>query len=230
MKDDVGIGDAAVLDGRSRCIRQLAAEAAEQRAAGVVFGLPFRGADPAVAVTGAAVFKMEGVQHAVADEPVRSRRLKLRIRAVAVKRAIEFAGQFPHDFKKRRVAFHRNRRQIGPGRYGRHFLLHRFLPLIYLYIVKIRINSGAMFVKRNLYSVKIVIYKGPKWPENPKPSAAAPKTSANRPKPGPRVPVGDGRRPGLPNWTATPLTIMEGCVMHCWKRPSGCSSATGWLD
>jgi hypothetical protein len=93
-----------------------------------MFGLPFRGADPAVAVTGAAVLEMEGVQHAVADEPVRARRLELRVGAVAIKRAIEFARQFPDDLEKRRVAFHRNRRQIGPGRLGHHLLLHRLLP------------------------------------------------------------------------------------------------------
>jgi hypothetical protein len=115
MKDDVGVGDAAVLDGRGRRIRQFSAEAAEQRAAGVVLGLPFRGADPAVAIAGAAILEMEGVQHAVADEPVRAGRLELRIGAVAIKRAVELARQFAHDLEKRRVAFHRNRRQIGPA-------------------------------------------------------------------------------------------------------------------
>src|SRR6266403_3222899 len=105
MKDDAGIGDAGVLDGRSWRIRQLAAEAAEQRATGIVLGLPFRGADPAVAVTGAAVLEMEGVQHAVADEPVRARRLELRLGTVAVKRAVEFARQFAHDLEMWRVAF-----------------------------------------------------------------------------------------------------------------------------
>ena len=88
VKDDVGVGDAAVLRGRSRRIRQLAAKTAEQRAAGVMLGLPFRGADPAIPVAGAAVFEMEGVQHAVADEPVRARRVELRVGAVAIKRAV----------------------------------------------------------------------------------------------------------------------------------------------
>src|ERR1700692_4090531 len=59
MEDDVGIGDAAVGGCGFRRIRQLAAEAAEKRAAGVMLGLPFRGADPAVAIAGAAVFEME---------------------------------------------------------------------------------------------------------------------------------------------------------------------------
>src|ERR1700736_6777876 len=77
------------------------------------------------------------LQHAVADEPVRARRLELRIGAVAIKRAVEFAGQFAHDLQKRCVAFHRYRRQIGPGRAGRRLLLHRALPWLYLYTVKI---------------------------------------------------------------------------------------------
>jgi len=42
MEGDVGVGDTAIGGCRRRRIRQLAAEAAEQRAAGVMFGLPFR--------------------------------------------------------------------------------------------------------------------------------------------------------------------------------------------
>src|SRR6185369_5585697 len=100
------------------------AEAAEQRAAGVMFGLPFWRADPAVAVAGAAVLEMEGVQHAVADEPVRAGRFELRIGAVAVKRAVEFARQLALDFEKRRVAFERDRCEVGSVRSGG-LLLHR---------------------------------------------------------------------------------------------------------
>ena len=139
MKDDVGVGDAAVLGDRGGRIGQFSAEAAEQRAAGVVLGLPFRGADPAVAVAGAAVFEMEGVQHAVADEPVRAGRLELRIGAVAIERAVEFARQLAHDLQKRRVAFHRNRRQIGAGPPGSSLAAASVAPSIYLYIVKISI-------------------------------------------------------------------------------------------
>ena len=116
VEDDVGVGDAAVLGDVCRRIGQLAAEAAEQRAAGVMLGLPFRGADPAVAVAGAAVFEVEGVQHAVADEPVRARRLELWVGAVAIERAVEPARQLAGYFEVRRVAFHRDRRQIGPRR------------------------------------------------------------------------------------------------------------------
>lgn len=59
MEDDVGVRDAAIGRDVGRSVRQLAAEAAEQCASGVVLGLPFRGADPAVAIAGAAVLEME---------------------------------------------------------------------------------------------------------------------------------------------------------------------------
>jgi hypothetical protein len=59
MEDDVGVGDIAIGGCRRRRIRQLAAEAAEQRAAGVMFGLPFRRADPAIAVAGAPLLEMK---------------------------------------------------------------------------------------------------------------------------------------------------------------------------
>jgi len=42
---------------------------------------------------------MEGVQHAVADEPVRARGVELRIGAVAIERAVELAWQFADDFE-----------------------------------------------------------------------------------------------------------------------------------
>jgi len=41
MKDDVGVGDAAILGDRGGGIGQLAAEAAEQGAAGVMFACHF---------------------------------------------------------------------------------------------------------------------------------------------------------------------------------------------
>ena len=94
MEDDVGVGATGVGGDIGGRIGQLAEEAAEQRAAGIVLGLPFRGADPTVAVAGAAVLEMEGVQHAVADEPVRAGRVELRIRAVAVERAAQLTRQF----------------------------------------------------------------------------------------------------------------------------------------
>src|SRR4029079_8728971 len=90
VENDIGVGDAAIGQ-RGRCVRQLAAEAAEQRTAGVMLGLPFRGADPAVRIGGAAVLDVKGGQSAVAEEPVRARRSELWIGAVAVKRAVEIA-------------------------------------------------------------------------------------------------------------------------------------------
>src|SRR5260370_6926388 len=80
MKDDVGVGDTAISTGSRRSIGQFStAEAAEQRTAGIMFGLPFRSADPAVAIAGAATLEMEGVQHAAAAEPVLPRPLELCI-------------------------------------------------------------------------------------------------------------------------------------------------------
>jgi hypothetical protein len=130
VKDDVGVGDAAVPGGRGGRIGKRLAEAAKQGAAGVVFGLPFRGADPAVAVAGAAVLEMEGVQHAVTDEPVCARCVELRVGAVAIQRAVELARQLSHHLQKRRVAFKRNRRPIGRGRVGRCLLLHQPAPMV----------------------------------------------------------------------------------------------------
>src|SRR6187399_1406977 len=70
VEDDVGVGHPAIRAGGCGSIGQFStAEARKQRAAGVVFGLPFWSANPAVAVTGAAVLEMEGVQHAVSEEP-----------------------------------------------------------------------------------------------------------------------------------------------------------------
>src|SRR5258705_4997347 len=62
VEDDVGVGHPTIRAGSRGSIRQFStAEAREQRAAGIVFGLPFGSADPAVAVTGAAVLEMESV-------------------------------------------------------------------------------------------------------------------------------------------------------------------------
>ena len=113
VKHYIGVCDAVVLCDVGRSVRKPAAEAAEQRAAGVVFRQPFRRADPAVTIAGAAVLNMEGVQHAVADEPVRARRLELRVRAIAIERAVELAWQFPFDPEERRIGFHRDWREIG---------------------------------------------------------------------------------------------------------------------
>src|SRR6476619_556483 len=73
VEDDVGVGHPTIRAGSRGSIRQFStAETREQRAAGVVLGLPFWSANPAIAVTGAAVLEMKGVQHAVSEEPVRA--------------------------------------------------------------------------------------------------------------------------------------------------------------
>ena len=93
---------------------QLATEAAEQCAAGVVLGQPFRRADPAVAIGGAAVLQMERVQHAVADEPVRAGRVELGVGTVTIERAVELARQVAGHFQKWCVAFEGNWCAVGP--------------------------------------------------------------------------------------------------------------------
>ncbi len=113
VKHHIGVGDAAVLRRAGGHVRELAAEAAEQCTAGVVFGQPFRRAHPAVAIAGATVLDMEGVQHAVADEPVRAGRLELRVGAIAIERAMQLARQFALDLEERRIGLHRYRREIA---------------------------------------------------------------------------------------------------------------------
>src|SRR4051812_11777775 len=78
----------------------------------------------------------------------------------------------------------------------------------------------------NLYSVKIVIYKGPKWPEKPKPSGFEIEGRAARPNRRHGVRASNEPR-GSPDSIAMPHTIMAGCAMPCSKRPSGCSSEMG---
>ncbi len=86
-----------------------------------------------VMVAGAAVLQMEGVQHAVAHEPVCARRVELRVGAVAIERAVELARQLAGHLEMRRVAFHRDRRQIGSGRLGLHLVEHLTFPLVYIF-------------------------------------------------------------------------------------------------
>ena len=77
---------------------------------------------------------MKGVQHAVADEPVRARHLDLRIGPVAIQRPIQLARQFADDLEERRVCLERNRRDIVAA-LGDGVLVHG-VSLLYLYIVK----------------------------------------------------------------------------------------------
>ena len=77
-----------------------------------MLGQPLRCADPAVAITGAAVLEMKGVEHAVADEPVGAGHIELRVRTVAIERTVQLARQLAFDFQERRVALHRDRREV----------------------------------------------------------------------------------------------------------------------
>lgn len=123
VEDDVGVGDAAVGQVRRR-IWQFAAEAlAEECAAGIMLGLPFRGADPAVAVARATILQVESVQHAVADEPVRAGYVELWIGTVAIERPVQFARQLADDLQERRVGLERDGRAIG-RHLAEHILLH----------------------------------------------------------------------------------------------------------
>ena len=99
VPDDVGVGDTAVLAGDGRIGRQRIAERAEQRAAGGMLEFVFRRAQIAVLVGDLAVLDEEGMQHAVAREPVMVRvaRRKLRVGTVAIERAAQRFGNFSLD-------------------------------------------------------------------------------------------------------------------------------------
>jgi hypothetical protein len=79
---------------------------------------------------------MEGVQHAVADEPVGARRVELRIGSIAIERAVELARQLALDSEVRRVAF----KGIGARLLRLSFMVSACgidSSIAYLYIVKI---------------------------------------------------------------------------------------------
>ena len=167
---------------------------------------------------------MEGVQHAVADEPVRARRLELRIGAVAIERAVEFARQFALHLQKRRVAFKRNRRHGWPACRFQSLAAASARSLHYLYIVKIIIQAMATAVKRNLYSVKIMSYK----------RAMARKSESIETAP-PRAPgaaSGKSRRHKTSRRNAKApakraLPSRRAASTPCSRRPNGCWNATG---
>ncbi len=223
MEDDVGVGDAAIVGDRGRRTRQLAAEAAEQRAAGVVLGQPFRGADPAVAVAGAAVLQMEGVQHAVADEPVRAGGVELRVGAVAIERAVELARQFAGHLEMRRVAFHRDRRQIGPGRLGLHLVEHlTFPPVKSLHRKDISKDVAAGRQAKSL-QCKNCGYKE----SHGKNIARNQNDSSRRQAQAGETRSGKAGQPAAPSGRRDALIIMAICMTPCSPPPSGCWNATG---
>ncbi len=118
VRDDVSVGDAAqqvlgvaAVPGFGR------AEPAGQGTARRVLLQPFRRAHPAVAVAHPPVLDGEGVDHAVAAEPVvlRAGRHELRVGAVAIQRARERARQLADD--RQRIGV-----RLGPD--GRVIALH----------------------------------------------------------------------------------------------------------
>ena len=112
MPDDVGVGDAAVL-AHDRRVGRPRVETAEQRLAGGVLQNPFRRADIAVAVGDLAAVDEEGVDHAVAGEPVvMAPGLELRIGPVAVEGAPESGRKFARDLEHE-VVLAAHRREIA---------------------------------------------------------------------------------------------------------------------
>jgi hypothetical protein len=108
VPQDAGVGDAVILVQGQWVGGSRIAPAPEQRAAGAVFKLPFRGADPPVAVGYAVPFESKHVHHPVAEESVMvliARRV-LRVRPVAIERAEETIRQGPYDREIEGVAFH----------------------------------------------------------------------------------------------------------------------------
>ena len=100
--------------------------------------------------------------------------------------------------------------------------------MLYLYIVKISIDRAGPIVKRNLYGVKIVTYKGgmAKKIIDDRASRAG---SAKSRGPAKAVAGKSRRRDGAGRPTIC-LTIMATCAAPCSRRPKGCSNATGWRD
>ncbi len=109
VPDDVGVGHPGIGD-----VRALPPwpEACAQRPPRGVLGAPLVGAHPAVAVRRPAVLQAESVDHAVAHEPVAVWGRKLRIGSVAEQRPVQPARQFAQHGQVRRVALHRDRREI----------------------------------------------------------------------------------------------------------------------
>ncbi len=117
MGDDIGIGHAAVLAHGQR-VRGHGVEAGEQRAAVLLLQRPFGRAHIAVLVGDLAVLHPEGMDHAVAGEPVvvLVPGLELRIGTGAIERAAQLARDLAHHLQVEIVLGAHGReiaRQIG---------------------------------------------------------------------------------------------------------------------
>ena len=105
VSNDVGVG--GVLERRHvrRHLARVAKQSAEERASLLHLGLEAVGADVAIAISGAAVAQDEGVDHAVAVEPmVAAERLEVRVGPDAIERAVELARELAFDFEIEGVA------------------------------------------------------------------------------------------------------------------------------
>ena len=88
--DDMRIGHAEVFADHARIGLGRIAEPSEKGLACFPFQLEPRRANPAIAVSGAPILQRKGMHHAVAPEPViMAARGELRVRAIAVERAVE---------------------------------------------------------------------------------------------------------------------------------------------
>ncbi len=123
----VGYGGAELDDAWVREAR--VAEGAGQTFALGMLQLPFGCAHPAVAVGHASVLQLEGMQHAVAREPVVGPAWReLRVRAVAIQPAVQLLRQLAADRQVRRLALHLQRGVLTAqeGFVGREGLGHRY--------------------------------------------------------------------------------------------------------
>ena len=110
--DDVRVGDAEVLADHARIGLGRIAEPSEQGLPRLPFQLEARRANPAIAVGGAPILQRKGMHHAIAPEPViMAARGELRVRAVAVERAVERFRNVAGHGEIGRVALDKDRRE-----------------------------------------------------------------------------------------------------------------------
>ena len=142
VPDDVGVGDGRVERHHPRVGVARVAEGAGEAFALLVLDLPLGRAHPAVLVGDVAVLDVEGVDHAVAAEPVvRPARRELRVGAVAVERAQELLRHLAGDLQVSRIGLGVHRAVIAAqeGIVGREGLGHGALLLS-------EVNGNAVYL------------------------------------------------------------------------------------
>ena len=116
VPDDVRVGGVRRRAGDAQVAGCQVGDAAEERLARRALVREARRAHPAIAVGGPAVAQAEGVDHAVAVEPVvAAARRELRIRAVAVERSVQLARQLALDRQIEGLALDQQRRRSCPS-------------------------------------------------------------------------------------------------------------------